>query len=656
MQTGSSDIMFRGHRSRVGLKLSKRNVRKSRHHRFDLEGLESRTLLATTPAPATTGAPLQNLSAIVGNGGKAQEDSPIVAVDPLDPNKVVTVWVNNDTADIGAPGPQVFVEGEYSVNGGSSWATFQAGVVLGDPNTTNPTVPYLQMTSPSLGFDRSGNFYVMVDEHNAGSSSGAIVLEKYNFTGDAPVAVRFHQPGGGSAAYNIVYQWLPADDLAFNPTMAVDDNIASFTDPTTGEVQTDTGAGNIYIAWTTQAVAPVLVSANGIPFADALFNPNVINMITSTDGGQNFNAPVVQDVPQPNLNGLALYGPTTERDAQPAITISQGRLPDESGLGGDAGVPGGQVTLGWVDTAANQHQVLVNSVSPGGQALDFNGTGGFITPGTKNGVSITDFPVTVQIPSNEIGLLNTLSVTMDVFDTNDGMLGMKLIAPNGDSIDLFTNETLGGTTISVRGITGGNIGENNGFLLGTTFTDSAARSIVDINATGGRGAGAPYVGDYQVENDGFVSDTSGRTLTAFLNKVLQSGEVNGTWQLETIDSNTSASSTPSVVNFWSLNLSTGMKPDVDVQVPGTLGLVLPGGTGTTFTTAAPSTPIGVSPNLVMASDNTLGSFSPYEGRIYAVFVGYYNVIKDGVQNPASNTDIFLTYSDDGGRSWSIRRK
>ena len=54
----------------------------------------------------------------MGNGPGAQEDSPIVAVDPLDPQKVISVWVNNDTADIAAPTPQVFLEGEYSVNGG----------------------------------------------------------------------------------------------------------------------------------------------------------------------------------------------------------------------------------------------------------------------------------------------------------------------------------------------------------------------------------------------------------------------------------------------------------------------------------------------------------------------------------------------------------
>ena len=39
----------------------------------------------------------------------------------------------------------------------------------------------------------------------------------------------------------------------------------------------------------------------------------------------------------------------------------------------------------------------------------------------------------------------------------------------------------------------------------------------------------------------------------------------------------------------------------------------------------PSSPVPIGPGVVMAQDNTIGSYSPYEGRIYAAFVGYYNV-------------------------------
>ena len=150
-----------------------------------------------------------------------------------------------------------------------------------------------------------------------------------------------------------------------------------------------------------------------------------------------------------------------------------------------------------------------------------------------------------------------------------------------------------------------------------------------------------------------MTDPDGRTLTAFLNKVLANNAINGTWKLETIDSNTSAPSTPASVDFWTLNLSTGMKPDLDVQVARH-----PWACCCWFSHHTRSQPHRLLrhsasvPGLVMASDNTLGSFSPYQGRIYAAFVGYFNVIIDGVKNPADNTDIFLTYSDDGGRTWS----
>ena len=221
MRTGASDILFRERRDQNRPESRLAKARKSRHYRIDLEGLEARTLLATIPAVTPTTSTPINLSASQGNGGAAQEDSPLVEVDPLDPLKIVSIWVNNDTADIPVPGPQVFVEGEYSINGGQSWTSFEPTVVLFDPNTTNPTVPYLQITNPSLSFDRNGNFYVLLDEHNGAGSSGAIVLERYAFTGDTPVGVRLAQPGGGSLPYNIIYQWLPADDQAVSSPVPV---------------------------------------------------------------------------------------------------------------------------------------------------------------------------------------------------------------------------------------------------------------------------------------------------------------------------------------------------------------------------------------------------------------------------------------------------
>ena len=50
MRTGTSDILSQGHSGRLRLDARLRRARKSQNYRIDLEGLESRTLLATIPA------------------------------------------------------------------------------------------------------------------------------------------------------------------------------------------------------------------------------------------------------------------------------------------------------------------------------------------------------------------------------------------------------------------------------------------------------------------------------------------------------------------------------------------------------------------------------------------------------------------------------
>ena len=59
--------------------------------------------------------------------------------------------------------------------------------------------------------------------------------------------------------------------------------------------------------------------------------------------------------------------------------------------------------------------------------------------------------------------------------------------------------------------------------------------------------------------------------------------------------------------------------------------------------------LGIGPGLAIASDNTLGSFSPYQGRLYLTYVD--RSTTNG--NETDNTDIYLATSDDGGQSWSV---
>ena len=60
---------------------------------------------------------------------------------------------------------------------------------------------------------------------------------------------------------------------------------------------------------------------------------------------------------------------------------------------------------------------------------------------------------------------------------------------------------------------------------------------------------------------------------------------------------------------------------------------------------------------MIASDNTLGAFSQFQGELYVAFVGrsLATAATSGTANanPASNTSIYLITSSNGGLSWSF---
>ena len=88
--------------------------------------------------------------------------------------------------------------------------------------------------------------------------------------------------------------------------MQVDSNLPSFTDPTTGQVQTDPYSGDVYVSWSGIDVKPSLF----LPVS--VFNPNRIKLIVSSDGGNNFTSETIASVN--SLNPDNDNGPTTERD------------------------------------------------------------------------------------------------------------------------------------------------------------------------------------------------------------------------------------------------------------------------------------------------------------------------------------------------------
>ena len=97
-----------------------------------------------------------------------------------------------------------------------------------------------------------------------------------------------------------------------------------------------------------------------IPIAG--FNPNRIKVEVSSDGGNNFSPVTIADVGDATA-GRGRQRRTTQRDAAPAITVSQGRLPTESGAAGRPGIPGGQVAVSWDDFGDNQ--IMANTISAG---------------------------------------------------------------------------------------------------------------------------------------------------------------------------------------------------------------------------------------------------------------------------------------------------
>ena len=126
MGTGASGNSLRGPRGRNRPKSRLEGVRRARVRRVELEGLEARTLLATIPAAAADGGGRRTSRTMFGNAGgtNASQNSPVVAVDPHDPSKLVAVWVDNDPAMAGDHRQRHrrwSLEAAYSVNGGQSW-------------------------------------------------------------------------------------------------------------------------------------------------------------------------------------------------------------------------------------------------------------------------------------------------------------------------------------------------------------------------------------------------------------------------------------------------------------------------------------------------------------------------------------------------------
>jgi subtilisin-like proprotein convertase family protein len=299
-------------------------AKRSQLRRLALEGLEARTLMATAPLPIVSG---QTQLTTQTSATQSDDSSPWVAVDPVNPLKMVMAFTHRDPSN-GTLTP-ITAGARFTVDGGQTWSTLGLPGNKTDISLTTG-VPYTQgfAQGAGIGLDGSGNqfIYIGVLENDNGNTSGAVLVEKFNFNSNAPSFL----------AETAVRQWNRSDSAVTNAalepavenfSLAVDGGVASFTDPRSGVTQLDPNAGDVYVAMTVDTPPPSP--------APPVWNRNTIAINASTDG-------INWAVPNNPFNAGATVGGTSnfsfEHDTDPKIAISQGKA---------GGNDGGLVSVVW---------------------------------------------------------------------------------------------------------------------------------------------------------------------------------------------------------------------------------------------------------------------------------------------------------------------
>ena len=302
----------------------------------------------------------------------------------------------------------------------------------------------------------------------------------------------------------MLYRW--GQDPASHPIVVVDNNLDTFTDPATGgRTQTDRFAadatngtsGNVYVAWDT-------VDAN--PTAINNFNPNAIKLVVSSDGGNQFGA-----VRTLNDGGNQT---TRERNTTPRLVVSQGRLAGTLSAG-DAGVPGGQVTIVWDDfdglntppcRATPSRSTGSRGASAGRppttrpSATLTTSINDAVAPASGNHIpAVTLFDLPVDFPDaakfTDTDVITDLDVTLSINHSAINELQIRLIPPPAAAWARSRCSTTGPTppapapTTSASPVpTWAGAGAPSGTFPGTIFDAESYRSITN-NAGGAASVG-----------------------------------------------------------------------------------------------------------------------------------------------------------------------
>ena len=608
---------------------------KSSLRRLELDWLEARTLLSTLPSALTQGQYVVGLS----DSGQGNSSSPSVAVDPLNPDKLIAAWTTYDpNHKLDGTNGQVttYVQGAYSLDGGQTWAELpndEAADIQTDfsvaPVTSGPQPNFSQTTDATVGFGRDETAYLLSSTHSG--TGGVLDLQKWDFSAAtasaAPVTGTFPRPAYDQLStfltpdtVNPIYRWQAAD-AAMTPTLAVDNNVPSFSDGKTA--QSDPYSGNVYVAWETNDAAPKGVT---------VYNPNTIKLMASSDGGQNFTY-------QAYLNGHG-FGNTYD---QPKIAISQGSATvqgghvtivyDNAGPGSNAPAPYFDSILAQTSNtgATDTHGDSPTDV-PIGLAVLNGGGSGIDTPVT------TSVPIPINVTNPNFGSLQNLVVTLSLSYPNLSHLGVTLTSPGGQTVNLWaTGTNAAGTAINAgASLTGANVGASTLTpYIGTTLDSTAFRSIFDGNVT------APYTGHFRPLQD-LQAAFQGAPASA----------LDGTWTLSITayrnDTITAPTPNPTLIGA-SIDITSGLSDITNGAQHFVATSFLNSGTKP-YTDGIQGVP--VLPNPSIASDNTLGSSSPHQGRLYVAFTNddfSTNAATPGAYTTATFIDLY--YSDNGGQTW-----
>lgn len=629
-------------RIRTKQQQKKQTATKLRLENLHLERLEERTLLSVAPPPLVPANPR------VIDAAPQPAYNPIVATDPTNPNNIVSVYIQEVPPGLITTHQ---IRGAFSTNGGLTWTNFAPFFQLTDPETSNqfPSLPFARSSSPSVAWDRQGNFYVVATQHQTNYSVGSLVMSKFNLIGGNLTQVVDTQE---------LQHWFRQEPI-YNPVVAIDNNVSEYRDPVTGQTLRDTMVNKaVYVAWNTDTQNPETVS--GI-----LRGGRGVRLMASSDGGTTFTTPVWVNDNGTRPGGFQ-FGPQPTEISAPQILFTQGSM--------DGDVESGRMIIAYSDGSS----VRIDSSRPDGgvienrvaDALRINGPGGAIVDAAQSGGTNsipTTNTFTVDITAADIdkawGLITDLDLTLNLRHDNLNQIRIELETPLGDVITLVRNRmdvagnepnpTVGLNDDGIPGLGLIDLGGNPPFIIvqDTTFDQQAAIKIQ--NGRPGTaiplGTTSSYVGRFRPDAFGNNYDSGGLNVVNGYTR----DDMIGTWTLRVIDVRNDGGNPPAVVGSllnWELHFSSHIDNEYLEDDYAAFGVsTVASSANLNYTNRPGGALTGLAPVVRLAQDTSLGSFSPYQGRVYMTYTGGGSAIRVAYSDTAGIFNDWnpVTVNDDG---------